>query len=66
MHVSNEASAGQILEGGRGRGNGGTECLKLLLAAGGDVNKCDKDGVSPIYYPSNWTVNCSYSTPTGS
>ena len=25
------------------------DCLKLLLAAGGDVNKCNNNGVSPIY-----------------
>jgi hypothetical protein len=29
--------------------DGHTECLKLLLAAGGDVNKCDNNGCSPIY-----------------
>ena len=29
--------------------NGHAECLKLLLAAGGDVNKCNNDGFSPIY-----------------
>jgi ankyrin repeat protein len=27
---------------------GHAECLKLLLAAGGDVNKCNKNGASPI------------------
>jgi hypothetical protein len=29
--------------------NGHAECVKLLLDAGGDVNKCTKDGVSPIF-----------------
>jgi WD40 repeat protein len=29
--------------------NGRAECLKLLLAAGGDINKCNQDGFSPIY-----------------
>jgi ankyrin repeat protein len=29
--------------------NGHADCLKLLLAAGGDVNKCMNDGASPIF-----------------
>ena len=28
---------------------GHADCLKLLLAAGGDVNKCINDGTSPIF-----------------
>jgi ankyrin repeat protein len=29
--------------------NGHTDCLKVLLDAGGDVNECSSDGRSPIY-----------------
>ena len=33
---------------------GHADCLQLLLAAGGDVNKCDNDGFSPILIASQF------------
>ena len=41
---------------------GHAECLKLLLAAGGDVNKCHKDGASPILIASQRGQSVALST----
>jgi ankyrin repeat protein len=40
---------------------GRVECLKLLLAAGGDVNKCDNDGRSPIIIASQFGQSAALS-----
>ena len=41
---------------------GHTECLQLLLAAGGDVNKCNNDGRSPILIASQFGQSAALST----
>ena len=39
--------------------NGRAECLKLLLDAGSDGNKCNNDGASLIYFAaSNGHADC--------